>query len=434
LIYVLILFGAWFGLRMFRHKKWFFVFWFPLFAISAVGMLASFASILMAAYLSCVPGPGAPLEGIAVLLSLVLTLPFAILFWICLRLRPTKEAFETNIVLPTILGYVLLLLAVLLLTHCSKKPQLHSDAAVSYSQSQPAKNVAASGTTSNNSTTKQPASASSIPEAVLEYVRKSTEDPQYDWKQPINFYGRVVDENAKPVASANAHFKWTDLSANGTSEADVISDENGLFSLINRTGKRMSVTVGKDGYYSPRSEFMSFEYANPADGLFTPDRNTPVIFHLRKKGIGADLITSQYGLASDFQIHIPRDGTPIKVDLMQRKTGDSGQIQITESKPEYRAWKSATNWWFRLEIPDGGLIEQNDEFPFTAPMEGYQPAIEYDFQQGQNWALTLKTNFYIKFGNPPRYGRLQLETGIDYGGAILNYAINPDGSRNLEPK
>lgn len=35
---------------------------------------------------------------------------------------------------------------------------------------------------------------------------------------------------------------------------------------------------------------------------------------------------------------------------------------------------------------------------------------------------------------PPLYARFQLQTAISYGGAIITYAINPDGSRNLEPK
>ena len=43
-------------------------------------------------------------------------------------------------------------------------------------------------------------------------------------------------------------------------------------------------------------------------------------------------------------------------------------------------------------------------------------------------------DYYIKFGSPPRYGRLHLETLIEMQGARLTYAINPTGSRNLEPQ
>jgi hypothetical protein len=61
--------------------------------------------------------------------------------------------------------------------------------------------------------------------------------------------------------------------------------------------------------------------------------------------------------------------------------------------------------------------------------------VEFNFQKSQpDWIENLKTNYYVKYGNPPRYGRLEVETSVSYGGAILIYAINPDGSQNLEPK
>ncbi len=120
---------------------------------------------------------------------------------------------------------------------------------------------------------KKPA-GSKIPvsSTVQEYTRNRIADQQHDWKQPINFFGRVVDESDHSVPGAVAHFKWTDLSENGTSESSTESDSAGLFSLLGRKGKRMSVTVAKDGYYTPLSERMSsYEYANPAEGLFWPD-------------------------------------------------------------------------------------------------------------------------------------------------------------------
>ena len=88
-----------------------------------------------------------------------------------------------------------------------------------------------------------------------------------------------------------------------------------------------------------------------------------------------------------------------------------------------------------MEIPDGGFVEEKDEFPFEAPESGYQPVMEFNFQQGQaDWIENLKKDYYIKFGNPPRYGRLHFDTSISKEGVRLTYAINPNGSRNLEPK
>ena len=277
---------------------------------------------------------------------------------------------------------------------------------------------------------------STADDAMRAYFLKKVEDPQYDWKQPINFYGKVVDESNHPVVGATVIFGWVDLSPTTYSTTEAKSDESGLFSLLNRTGKGLSVKINKEGYYFSRGEVARhFEYANPADGLHKPDPNNPVIYHLRKRGLGSDLITSQYGIRTDFPISIPRDGTALTVDLMERKAGSLGQIHISQQKPEHVAWKQATNWFFKMEIPDGGFVEHNDEFPFEAPESYYQAIVEFRFDKDDpTWALDLKKSYYIRFGNPPRYGRLQIETGISQGGVILTYAINPSGSRNLEPK
>lgn len=274
----------------------------------------------------------------------------------------------------------------------------------------------------------------SVTEADWEYYQKNKADPLYDWKQPINFYGRVVDENEQAVEGASADFKWTDLSSNGNSEYHTVSDASGLFFMLNQKGKRLSVTASKPGYYSAAdARLASFEYANPADGLFTPDPRNPVVFHLRKKGTGTDLITSQYGMKPHFGVTVPLDGTSVQVDLLERKTGASGQLKVSQIKPPSKEWKQATEWSFRMEIPDGGFVEYNDEFPFEAPERGYASVIEFQFRKGEtNWVEGIKKDFYIKFGNPSRYGRLHLDTLIEMGGARFTYAINPDGSRNLE--
>jgi hypothetical protein len=87
-----------------------------------------------------------------------------------------------------------------------------------------------------------------------------------------------------------------------------------------------------------------------------------------------------------------------------------------------------------MSIPDGGFIEQDDEFPFEAPESGYKPSVEFEFRAGEtNWTQNLHKRYYIAFGEPPKYGWIDVETGI-YRGVSLSYAINPSGSRYLEPK
>jgi hypothetical protein len=259
---------------------------------------------------------------------------------------------------------------------------------------------------------------------------------QRQYETPISFYGRVVDQDESPLAGASVVFGWvnTNFQQLGSS---TLSDGAGLFSLSGAQGKNLTVNVSKDGYYgSSRSNQTSFQFSDMSGNrTFTPDPASPVLFHLRMRGTGANLITSQYGVKDYLGVVVPRNGTPVQVDLLSRKVGAGGQMVIAQLKPPYQSWKQATEWTFRMAIPDGGFVEQDEEFPFQAPEAGYQPTIEFHFGSGEtNWVTALQRQYYIAFGKPRRYGRLVVETTIEMEGARLTYAINPDGSRYLEPK
>jgi hypothetical protein len=253
---------------------------------------------------------------------------------------------------------------------------------------------------------------------------------------PIKFYGKVVDQDGEPVVGASIEFLWTHVHPEEDFRTNAISDAAGLFSLANVSGASLDVTVQKPGYYPIRSlNLRSFKYTQlPGDDPFQPDPYNPVVFHLRKKGPGADLITSRQGFSPDLQVMVPRDGVAVGVDLLRRKVGQGGQLEISQLKPEYFQARRATNWSFQLALRDGGFIEQRDEFPFQAPENGYQRVVAFEFQKGNtNWATSFKRNYYITFGQPARHGWLSVETDIGWGGFRLHYVINPTGSRNLEP-
>jgi len=273
-----------------------------------------------------------------------------------------------------------------------------------------------------------------LPAGIAELVKGRQAALLRDFSWPISFYGKVVDQNTNPIVKADVLFMWNDTSPTGTSKTGTFSDKNGLFSLEGAKGRGMSVYVSKPGYYTLKDQAISFDYEQDFGSQHRPDPNNPVIFRLRKKGPGVDLITSQYGVAPELKVTAPRNGVPVLVDLMERKVGSIGQLKISQNKPEYLQAKQATEWSFRMEIPDGGFVEQNDEFPFEAPASGYQPIVDFHFKAGEtNWTRSLTKNYYITFGQPPRFGRLSMETSIGLG-VTLHYAVNPDGSRNLEPK
>lgn len=247
--------------------------------------------------------------------------------------------------------------------------------------------------------------------------------------RPIEFYGKVIDENQQPVEGVDIAFSETYTSP----AINMKSDANGLFSLRNVSGRYLSVDVSKEGYYGSKSNRMSFDYSPElATNLHRPVESNPVLFHLRKKKEGADMITSQIGMRPELEFSTPRDGTPTWVNFLNQKVGGEGQLEISSIKPA-PGEKDAT-WLFRMSIPGGGFVESNEEFPFEAPVSGYQPTIEFNFRAGDtNSTEIINKQYYVVFGQPAKYGRITIETGMSRG-VYLGYAINPDGSRYLEPK
>jgi hypothetical protein len=251
------------------------------------------------------------------------------------------------------------------------------------------------------------------------------------WQSPIEFYGMVVDESNNPVVGAHISFHWMETpSDNGSRSLNAESDVNGLFSLRNAAGPSLTVSVSKEGYYTSRSTPDGYHYSSGSES-FHPDALNPVVFHLLKKGQGVELITSANGIRTSVAVRVPKDNTAVRVDFFQKKASVTGQLEIRQIKPPFQG---ATNWSFSLSIPDGGLVENQDEFQFEVPETGYQSTIEYNFVKGDpDWTTQVSKQFYISFGNPRKYGWLRIESNLAQETVFLTYAINPDGSRNLEP-
>ena len=254
-------------------------------------------------------------------------------------------------------------------------------------------------------------------------------DPEYEWKMPINFFGRVVDENEQPVPSAKVELSWTDLSQAGSSQAQTTTDAQGFFSLLNQTGRHLEVRVSKDGYYTPKRQQISFDYAAFWEADYhVPDPNNPVLFHIRKKNQGEAL------RSGEIRPTMPADGTPMRFDLLNGgRLSPDGQLEIAAVTNTQKYPPKIFNWRATILVPGGGLIEHDAEFPFEAPEDGYQPSVGFDMPtNAPDWKPLIEKSYFIEFGSPPRYGRIQVQINGGSQKASVSYWVNPSGSRNLE--
>lgn len=256
-------------------------------------------------------------------------------------------------------------------------------------------------------------------------------NPGWEWKIPLSFYGKAVDENNKPVAQAEVFYSWTNLSTEGSSQERTLSDANGLFSLSGKMGKFLEVRVRKDGYHTAKEDSRGFEYADFSDArYYEPDPANPVLFRLRKRHGVEGLITGETVPP------LPADGTRVRLDLLEDGgISSGGQLEISATTNTEDYPPRIFDWSGTIAISNGGLVEQNVEFPFQAPEDGYQPSVEFKmWANAPEWRHSVEKNYFIRFGSPPIYGRIRVRFGGATQSASVSYAINPTGSRDLEEK
>ena len=307
-------------------------------------------------------------------------------------------------------------------------PTISSSDAIDQSTSKAQVNVAAAD---DNTYAQISLKSRTREEAVKLWLERVEKDKKADWKVPIQFYGKVIDENSGPLPGANVRFQWTDLSHKGTAVAETASDSSGRFSLSGIQGKRLSVRVTKEGYYDSQNEsYKSFEFSNPGEDIYyEPDSANPVLFQLRHRGIGAQLIKRSV------KVVLPGDGTDARIDLTGGKIAESGDLEVQAWKP----WPPKKllphyDWKVVLRINDGGFVETPEEFAFEAPEIGYNESCQINMSAtaGDAWRVSVEKTLYFAFGKPRKYGRLHFRTSANSHYIFIDYVLNPSGSRNLE--
>jgi len=156
-----------------------------------------------------------------------------------------------------------------------------------------------------------------------------------------------------------------------------------------------------------------------------------VLFQLRKKGEGGEL------LKKFLEMVPPRDASLKYIDLAIGMAQPTGQLQVQSWKPwPPRPMSPRYDWKIALIIPGGGFVEAHEEFGFEAPATVYELRFEINMPAnlGSAWKVFGEKTLYFVYGNPKKYGRLNLRTDGDSLYVLINYVFNPSGLRNVEEK
>lgn len=251
-------------------------------------------------------------------------------------------------------------------------------------------------------------------------LERQKNDPLWQGKMAIEFYGKVVDEKDQPIAGAKIELSWTDLSPAGSTQKVIISDANGLFSIAGIKGKGLSAMPAKEGYEISRTQnHFGFEYASFADEqYYEPDRSNPVLFHLHKKGNAEPLKFRE----KEFKISV---GRPLTIPIE-----GATQLQFTllsNVHPKRGKWEA------EVMVQNGGIIPATEEFIVEAPTDGYEPKMTIGSQTPKppTWQLYQGGSFYLKMSE--NYGRMDIEMIPGKDWFRVKTWINPKpGSRNVE--
>ncbi len=255
------------------------------------------------------------------------------------------------------------------------------------------------------------------------WLKMTKLDKNFEWKMPVEFYGKVIDNQSHPVSAATVSAHWTDLSATGSSERTLVTDESGEFSLTGVSGKRLIVRIKKEGYSVYHDNRSSFEYAAYFEPEWhVPDPKNPVIFRLRKDREAEPLVSRevrlplQIGSETTFSLS-PNDQNAAKV-----------VIELLNNAP-----LREKQWSARISVPGGGLQSTLDEFPYEAPVSGYQSTLVTDYATPKPIGVDGGYQGGMFFVQTPKgYGRIEIKMIPGNNYARINSFWNPSGSRNLE--
>lgn len=260
-------------------------------------------------------------------------------------------------------------------------------------------------------------------EAILEAVREKN-------RQSQDFYGKVINQYGEPVPDASVTGTTEMITGLGDDSTPrtykTESDAEGLFQFTGIWGWQFNVSIEKNGYVlNPRGR----GYNGPVGGKTSPDnRGVFTMWKLR----GPEPLAT---LSIDAKI--PFDGNPATFDMKTGKASPDGDLRITLSRfpLEVRRSGQGFDWTVKIELLQGGLIAENDSYPYWAPEDGYEPFFAFSVSSNDiPWQSTFTQNFYIR-DSQGQYGRMQANvyTALTPARIQFNLAINPSGSQNLEP-
>jgi hypothetical protein len=251
---------------------------------------------------------------------------------------------------------------------------------------------------------------------------------------PIGFYGKVVDQDGRPVVGASVSFDFTVSymmeNRAETTPMTLQTDQNGAFALTGVTGYCIDkLSIQREGYELSEKTTRGYVF-----GLrdYKPNADNPVILKMWKQAGKESLISSSW------RGKIACDGTTNRFDILTGKPSAGGVLEIACTRTPLVLTRTNLNHFDyrdQIVIIGGGIQPTSDEFSYLAPESGYSSMLAIGTKASDpGWPDRTKQEFYIKTADG-HYGRLWVSWNASQDSPTRfewNCSINPSGSRNLE--
>ena len=261
---------------------------------------------------------------------------------------------------------------------------------------------------------------------------------------PIDFYGKVVDQNGAPVAGVEVKAAIRlmkepipGMIGDGFDYLVASTASDGTFSFLNRTGEFFGIDkIQKEGYLvSATVHEKTYYYYASDEKKYRPNPSVPEVFKIWTQ-MGAEKL-----IEKNLKYKLTTEGRSYGLDLLngaQAKADAIADIRVSMTAPSVIKPHVKYDWNFVLEAAEGGLIETSDDYMYLAPLDGYVSRIQVSFNASDaNWSDNFRKRFYVMSRNGSVYARIEILVGVALNGRgylHIESASNPNSSRNLESK
>ena len=276
------------------------------------------------------------------------------------------------------------------------------------------------------------------------YIQKFEKFAQAKYAD-VDFHGQFIDQNGEPIPDITIKFSLSLPQMLGGWKSQKVysrTDSNGKFHLTGISGEFFTIAgINKLGYFF-KGVREDFGYSR---NNVSTDFENPYVFtgwKIDDESLSADRNNiKRWEVTARNERILPSTSFSVFANFEEKKPsfnkGANGDISVLVNRV-YDSKDERLSYDFTLSFKNGGLILQDDQYPYLAPVDGYISTFRVSkSREDDDWKSgEYSENFYFKHDNKYGLVRLNVRPFIRKEFVVVNLGgdVNVSGSRNLLTK